>query len=65
MPYINFLFIILANVNILSPYNNQSRPVQYLQLDMTNYCTWSFPEFMPFCTHLYYISSFKKFDTIA
>ncbi|MGE5521491.1 MAG: hypothetical protein ACM3VS_16315 [Candidatus Dadabacteria bacterium] len=43
-------------------YNNTT---EYLILDMSDCYTWSFPEFIPFCLHLYYFSSFKAFKTIA
>ena len=35
--------------------------VEHLILDMSDCYTWSFPEFVPFCTSLYYFSSFKDF----
>ena len=35
--------------------------VQYLILDMSDCYTWSFPEFLPFCPHLYYFSTFKDY----
>ncbi|MCG2615374.1 hypothetical protein LZZ85_13825 [Terrimonas sp. NA20] len=31
--------------------------------DMSDVYTWSFPEFLPFCRHLYDFSSFKAFTT--
>ena len=31
--------------------------------DMTDCYTWSFPEFIPFCSNLYDFSSFKRFET--
>jgi hypothetical protein len=37
-------------------------PVEILILDMQDCYTWSFPEFVPFCTKLYYFSSFKDFN---
>ena len=33
-----------------------------LRVDMSDCYTWSFPEFVPFCSHLYYFSSFKLFS---
>lgn len=36
-----------------------------LVLDMSDCYTWSFPEFVPFCTKLYYFSSFKDFNKLA
>ena len=39
--------------------------VKYLILDMSDCYTWSFPEFIPFCTQLYYFSSFKAFKTLT
>lgn len=38
---------------------------RYLILDMSDCYTWSFPEFVPFCTSLYYFSSFKAFKSLA
>jgi hypothetical protein len=35
--------------------------VDYLQVDMCDSFTWSFPEFIPFCVSLYYYSSLKTF----
>ena len=32
-------------------------------LDLSDSFTWSFPEFVPFCSHLYYYSSYKDFNT--
>jgi hypothetical protein len=37
----------------------------YLILDMSDCYTGSFPEFIPFCSGLYYFSSFKAFKTLA
>ncbi|MET0637987.1 MAG: hypothetical protein ABWZ25_18300 [Chitinophagaceae bacterium] len=34
---------------------------QHLVLDMSDCYTWSFPEFLPFCAHLYDFSTFKDF----
>ncbi|GAA4321847.1 hypothetical protein [Flaviaesturariibacter amylovorans] len=31
-------------------------------LDLSDCFTWSFPEFLPFCSQLYYFSSLKNFD---
>lgn len=36
-----------------------------LVLDMSDCYTWSFPEFLPFCSQLYYFSSYKEFDAAA
>jgi hypothetical protein len=40
-------------------------PAKHLIVDMSDCYTWSFPEFVPFCLHLYYFSSFKAFKTIT
>lgn len=34
-------------------------------LDMSDCYTWSFPEFIPFCSSLFSISTFKDFNTSA
>ena len=39
--------------------------VSYVILDISNSVTWSFPEFMPFCPHLFYFSNYKDFNTFA
>jgi hypothetical protein len=49
-----------ANNHIIQKHRNE-----FLVLDMSDCYTWSFPEFVPFCPHLYYFSSFKVFKTIA
>lgn len=36
-----------------------------IRLDISNWVTWSFPEFMPFCKHLYFYSSLKDFKPIS
>lgn len=41
---------------------NQARYRKYKLLDLSNVYTWSFPEFVPFCLHLFYFSSFKAFN---
>jgi hypothetical protein len=41
------------------------KPIGLLILDMSDCYTWSFPEFVPFCPHLYYFSSYKDFKTFA
>ena len=46
-------------------YSISSIHVKYLILDMSDCYTWSFPEFIPFCTQLYYFSSFKAFKTLT
>ena len=43
-------------------HNSSSHPVKHLVLDMSDCYTWSFPEFLPFCQHLYDFSTFKDFD---
>ncbi|HEV7330720.1 MAG TPA: hypothetical protein VGN63_06765 [Flavisolibacter sp.] len=48
--------------------NNHIKPsyvAQRLILDMSDCYTWSFPEFVPFCTHLYYFSTFKAFKPVS
>ena len=40
-------------------------PEKYVVLDMSDCYTWSFPEFVPFCPHLYYFSNFKDFNTLT
>ncbi|WP_165758806.1 hypothetical protein [Niastella yeongjuensis] len=39
--------------------------VRYIILDISNSVTWSFPEFVPFCPHLYYFSTYKDFNRFA
>ncbi|HEU4470941.1 MAG TPA: hypothetical protein VFR58_07660 [Flavisolibacter sp.] len=34
-------------------------------LDMSDCYTWSFPEFIPFCSSLFSISTYKDFNTFA
>ena len=48
-----------------SIHNRFVHSVEYLILDMSDCYTWSFPEFVPFCPHLYYFSNFKDFNTLA
>jgi len=43
----------------------QHYPIKVVIFDMSDCYTWSFPEFVPFCPHLYYFSSFKDFKTPA
>jgi hypothetical protein len=44
----------------------EDRPIiRPLVLDMSDCYTWSFPEFVPFCPHLFYFSSFKAFKTFT
>ena len=38
--------------------------VSYLQVDLCDAFTWSFPEFIPFCVSLYYYSSLKTFGVL-
>ena len=38
---------------------------EHVALDLSDVYTWSFPEFVPFCLHLYYFSSFKAFKGIT
>ncbi|WP_165917304.1 hypothetical protein [Flaviaesturariibacter aridisoli] len=46
-------------------YQSTAPAVRRLVLDLEDCYTWSFPEFCPFCTDLYYISSFKIFKPAA
>lgn len=48
-----------------SNHTSLKKPIGLLILDMSDCYTWSFPEFVPFCLHLYYFSSFKAFKTLA
>jgi len=50
-----------------STYRNISSTstVTHVILDMTDCYTCSFPEFIPFCSSLFYISTFKDFNTLA
>lgn len=45
--------------------NNITVPVTYVIADISNCFTWSFPEFIPFCTDLYYFSNYKDFNRSA
>lgn len=36
---------------------------KHLLLDMRDFFTCSFTEFLPFCEKLYYLSNFKDFNT--
>jgi len=40
----------------------QTQHVAYVVRDLSDAFTWSFPEFLPFCPHLYYFSSFKAYQ---
>lgn len=46
-------------------HTHQQYAGNYLILDMTDVFTCSFPEFVPFCSQLYYFSSFKAFKAAA
>lgn len=49
---------------IMNPANSQrlrTAHVATLIVDMCDCYTWSFPEFIPFCSELYYFSSLKDF----
>lgn len=54
-------------VTMIRAQNNkgQGRHIEHIILDMSNFCTGSFPEFVPFCPRLYYFSSFKAFKEFA
>lgn len=43
----------------------KNHPDNILILDMSDCYTWSFPEFIPFCSQLYYFSNYKDFNTFA
>ncbi|MGV3529707.1 MAG: hypothetical protein ACO1OO_12485 [Flavisolibacter sp.] len=43
-------------------HSKQYSQVHAVVADLTDCYTWSFPEFIPFCSGLYYFSSFKAFD---
>jgi hypothetical protein len=49
----------------MAPHIIRAYPKKFLIWDMSDCYTWSFPEFLPFCLHLYYFSSFKAYKTIA
>lgn len=36
--------------------------VKLVIVDMSDCYTWSFPEFIPFCSSLFYFSTFKAFE---
>lgn len=44
-------------------HSGQENPVEYVILDMRDCYTSSFPEFVPFCTDLFYFSSFKEYNS--
>lgn len=46
-------------------HNPVTHPTYHLVVDMRDCYTWSFPEFVPFCAHLFYYSSFKAFGAIT
>jgi hypothetical protein len=39
--------------------------VSLVILDMSDCYTWSFPEFIPFCSSLFYFSTFKAFNPFS
>jgi hypothetical protein len=39
--------------------------VTHVILDMSDCYTWSFPEFIPFCSSLFAIATYKDFNTFA
>jgi len=49
-------------MNTIIKYNATNFSGIRLVLDMTDCYTWSFPEFTPFCSQLYYFSNYKDFD---
>ena len=44
---------------------DQQYPEKYVIRDMSDCYTWSFPEFVPFCSKLYFFSTFKDFNAVA
>lgn len=46
----------------IATYQRMEKAVQFLIVDMSDCYTWSFPEFNPFCKHLYYFSNYKDFN---
>ena len=46
-------------------YQSSTRLQPFLILDMSDCYTWSFPEFIPFCSQLYYFSNYKDFNKSA
>lgn len=46
-------------------YHLSSRLQTFLIVDMSDCYTWSFPEFIPFCSQLYYFSNYKDFNKFA
>lgn len=48
-----------------TPHTPITTNVKYVITDISNSVTWSFPEFVPFCPHLFYFSNFKDFNTFA
>jgi hypothetical protein len=54
-----------VNMTTRNTYNTTLCSGIPLVLDMSDCYTWSFPEFLPFCSRLYYFSSYKEFDSAA
>ncbi len=46
-------------------YRKNTVTVREVILDISNCYTWSFPEFVPFCNHLYDFSNYKDFNTLS
>ena len=46
-------------------YSKATLAVTRVIVDMSDCYTWSFPEFLPFCSSLFSISTFKDFNTSA
>lgn len=46
-------------------YNRMSHPLLYLIQDTGKDATCSFTEFIPFCSKLYYFSSYKNFKRFS
>jgi hypothetical protein len=55
-------FCIFVLMNKTQRYRVKTSGIHPVILDMGNHCTWSFPEFVPFCSRLYYFSSHKEFS---
>lgn len=45
-------------------YSAPYTPAPVVQRDLRDCFTESFPEFVPFCSSLYYFSNFKDFSTL-
>jgi hypothetical protein len=59
-----FLCLVLLRTHMSGNtyHKNQANLRKALLADLSDVYTWSFPEFVPFCLHLFYFSSFKAFN---